>query len=344
VDVEGRGADGSVLATRDLALNAHQLYVGDTPDLFPQTGAGVLGLVKRVDYTVTVGADGRVDGSSQFDGRIVGYRVDGLFGLDGPTLVTGMKLSNIDDLRTLVETSDYNPLSNSAQVIYRDGPGLVSLTAIANTNALVAGASYNPPGYGVFTRGYSFANQAKTPSRMLNAEGLTANGVVYTELQTPYGNYGNTTPGSRVYNSAVTFNFADGTAPKSKAAMTVTEGWQYNMTTSYPGTWQKIVRDNAAPLAQLCILKYYTNGSPIANNVSLSDYEYMLSQVGQPTSGADIADIILLNESPYTRLLLDFTAPLGLEYYAMTPGTIGQALMVRWMDILGVGPRSIHQY
>jgi hypothetical protein len=78
--------------------------------------------------------------------------------------------------------------------------------------------------------------------------------------------------------------------------------------------------------------------------VSLSDYEYMLSQVGQPTSGADIADIILLNESPYTRLLLDFTAPLGLEYYAMTPGTIGQALMVRWMDILGVGPRSIHQY
>ena len=33
---------------------------------------------------------------------------------------------------------------------------------------------------------YSFASQAKSPGRMLNAEGLTANGAVQAELPAPY--------------------------------------------------------------------------------------------------------------------------------------------------------------
>ena len=347
IRVDGRDATGKVVATANYTLNGHQQNVADTADFFPGVNPLTIMSILRVDHTVTGGAaDGRVNGSSAFDGRIMGFRVDGLFGQNGPALLTAALMQNTDALATLVETSDMNPnpLRDLYPVIHRDGPGLVQMTAISNTPTLVSGMSYNPLGNGV--NPYSFTGSATTPSRVLHVEGLTTTGIDQANFPVPRDTQN--APGNRVYNPVVQVNSADGTSATQKTQLKVYEGTLWDMNVIYPTTWRSIIRQNAVRLGQLfSYSNYYSTYMFDPSSTSASDYTQILLEItdgGQDPaySSYQASDLMLIDGGGYARLLLDMSStPIGGKLYNdMTT----EVLMRTFMNTLGLGPEAVNKF
>jgi hypothetical protein len=351
VRVDGRDATGKVIATANYTLNAHQQNVADTASFFPGVDPLTIMSIVRVDHTVTGGAaDGRIDGSDAFGGRIIGFRVDGLDGAEGPALLTGALMQNTDALATLVETSDFMPNPNRADLypaIYRDGPGLVDMTAISNTTALVNSMSYNPLGTGV--NPYSFTGAAATPSRVLHVEGLTATRINSSDFAFPSSGTANA-PNSRSYNPLVQVNFADGTNAQQKTQLTVYEGTLWDMNVIYPTTWRNIIQQPAVAtrLGQLfCYFDYYPTPLFAPNVTTASAVTTWL--LGVTDGGTDpiysnlqASNLAFYDEGRYTRLLLDMSSTSfgGILFSDMT----SEALMRTFMNTLGLGPEAVNKY
>jgi hypothetical protein len=258
-------------------------------------------------------------------------------------------MRNTDPLATLVETSDMNPNPGRAlyPVIHRDGPGLVQLTAISNTPALVSSMSYNPLGDGALTSAYSFLGSAATPGRVLHVEGLTATGVSMSDFSFLSSGTPNA-PSSRVYNPVVQASFADGTSAKQRTQLNVYEGTLWDINVAYPTTWRSIIQQNAVRLGQLfCYFDYYSAimfPPPQGTPSSVTAFLLNITDGGKnPTySNYQASNLSFIDESGYTRVLIDMSStPIGGRLPAdMT----SEALMRTFMNTLGLGPKAVNKY